>query len=167
MSADVGRLLDLEAIKALKALKARYCRGVDTEDWETFRGVFVASSEFDADAFVARVVKHHTDAQVISIHECFMPEITFTSEDTATGIWAMEDWIDRIWHDDGTRESWRGHGWYHESYRRVDGEWKIAGTRHERIRIDWLDSASLPPLPQRGDPGTTARGGGPSTTPRA
>jgi hypothetical protein len=157
---ELARLVDLEAIKGLKA---RYCRGVDTEDWELFRSVFVGSPEFDAEAFVAKVVKHHTDAEVISVHQCFMPEIEFTGDDTAEGRWAMEDWIDRIWRDDGTRESFNGYGYYFESYRRVEGEWKIAVTRHERLRLDWLDPARLPPFPERGNLPTTARGAGNST----
>ncbi|MDT5245538.1 MAG: hypothetical protein QOD36_2914, partial [Mycobacterium sp.] len=34
---DATRLLEIEAIKQLKA---RYCRFLDTKDWQAWRGVF-------------------------------------------------------------------------------------------------------------------------------
>jgi hypothetical protein len=152
---------DPSDVAAIEALRAGYCHALDREDWTAFRSLFTRSPDFDPDAFVARVVRHHTDAEVVSVHQCFMPQITFTSDSAAEAAWAMEDYIDRIWRDDRTREAFKGYGHYIETYRKVDGSWKIASTRHERIRVDWLDPERLPPFPHRDQPGvTTARGAG-------
>lgn len=152
MGDDVRALLDLEA---LRALKVSYCRTLDAEDWDGFRALFVGGPDFDPDAFVARVVKHHTDAEVVTVHQVFTPQHELTGADSAEGVWPMEDYVDRIWRDNGTREAFRGYGYYVESYRRVDGAWRIAGTRLERLRVDRLDPATLPPFPHRGEPPTS------------
>ncbi len=55
-----------------------------------------------------------------TMHHCHTPEITLTSPVTATGIWAMEDWI--IF---GNGNELHGAGHYHETYEKQDGTWKI------------------------------------------
>ena len=42
---------------------------------------------------------------------------------------------------DGTRVGLQGYGHYREEYTREDGEWRIARTRLERLRVDWLGAA--------------------------
>ena len=99
---------DLEAIRQLRA---RYCRFLDLKDVEGWRGVFTADLVVrldmavstggadpmtappieGADNFVASVMGGLENAA--TVHHCHTPEITLTSPDTATGIWAMEDWI--------------------------------------------------------------------------
>ncbi|EOM77528.1 nuclear transport factor 2 family protein [Rhodococcus rhodnii] len=71
---------------------------------------------------------------VTSAHHGHSPEITFTSETTASGIWAMED---HLWWTDGEIEQTL-HGWghYHEEYRRVDGRWLIGYRNLTRLRVD-------------------------------
>jgi hypothetical protein len=126
---------DLEAIRQLKA---RYCRFLDTKDVEGWRSVFTADVVVrldmavsaggadpmtappveGADNFVAMVLGGLADAA--TVHHCHTPEITLTSPTTATGIWAMEDWI--IF--GGGREL-HGAGHYHETYEKQDGTWRI------------------------------------------
>jgi hypothetical protein len=66
-----------------------------------------------------------------------MPEIEITGDGTARGIWAMFDYVE--WDEqDGERVGLQGYGHYREEYKREDGEWRIARTRLERLRIDWL-----------------------------
>jgi hypothetical protein len=157
MSDPVRELQDIEAIKRLKAA---YFRCVDEEDWEQFRALFADDASFDvetrlfddADSFLAAVVAHHTLAEVRTVHHGHMPEIELTGPDTARGIWAMEDYVDRIWAEDGRREAFRGYGHYHEEYRREDGRWKIASLRLTRIRVDLLPVETLPPFAHRGGP---------------
>jgi hypothetical protein len=55
-----------------------------------------------------------------TMHHCHTPEITLTSATTATGIWAMEDWI--IFADG---HELHGAGHYHETYEKRDGNWQI------------------------------------------
>lgn len=149
---------DLLAIEAVKRLKARYCRHLDDEEWDAFRSLFTDDADFDAegrrftgaDAFVAGVVRHHMLARVRTVHRCHMPEIAVRDEENATGTWAMCDYVDRVWADDGRREAFVGYGHYTETYTAVGDRWRIASMRLTRLRVDSLDPASLPPFPERG-----------------
>jgi SnoaL-like domain len=126
---------DLEAIRQLKA---RYCRFLDAKDVEGWRSVFttdvvvrldmaVSTAGADpktappvegVDNFVPRVMAGLENAA--TMHHCHTPEITLTSATTATGIWAMEDWV--IF---GTGQELHGAGHYRETYEKQDGTWRI------------------------------------------
>ncbi|HEY1440518.1 MAG TPA: nuclear transport factor 2 family protein [Mycobacterium sp.] len=100
-----------DELEAIRQLKARYCRFLDTKDLEGWRGVFttdvvvsldmaVSTGGADpkmapplegVDNFVPMVMGSLENAA--TMHHCHTPEITLTSATTATGIWAMEDWI--------------------------------------------------------------------------
>ena len=138
---DLQWLYDLEAIKQLKA---RYFRAVDTKDWDLFRSVFAddvrvwypSSTEWMEGAdVVAAYVSAAFVTTVVSVHQGYMPEIERTGPDTARGIWPMRDDVQRTQPDGRT---WRllGAGHYHEEYRRVGGQWKIATLRLTRLRVD-------------------------------
>ena len=152
----VQQLLDIEAIKQLKA---RYFRFVDVEDYASLRGLFLDDAEFvvegqpisGGDELVRRIREHHTNAEVRTVHHGHMPEIEITSETTAHGIWAMFDYVDRIWKDDGRREAFQGYGHYEETYRKLDGAWKIASMKLTRIRVDILPQP-IDPFPHRDRP---------------
>lgn len=74
------------------------------------------------------------DIPVTSVHHGHTPEITLTSETTATGVWAMED---RLCFTKGSDSEYlHGYGFYHEEYRQVDGRWLISYGRLERLRVD-------------------------------
>jgi hypothetical protein len=147
------QLLDIEAIKQLKA---RYFRFVDIEDFAAFRQLFTDDADFDvegnlihgAGAFIARVVQHHTNAEVRSVHHGHMPEIELTSATTAQGTWAMVDYVDRIWNDEGRREAFQGYGHYEETYTKDDGAWRISSMKLRRIRVDRLPEP-IGPFPHR------------------
>jgi glyoxylase-like metal-dependent hydrolase (beta-lactamase superfamily II) len=79
-------------LEQLKQLKARYFRGVDTEDWELFGSCFTHDVRTKLpgtgwreglDEILGAVVKHHTDAEVVTAHHGHMPEIELTGEDSA------------------------------------------------------------------------------------
>ena len=136
----------LVAIEEIKQLKARYFRCMDTKDWDGFAQVFTADAVMDMsgerdDALVqgdlvprgatsiAAFVRDAVDA-VQTIHQGYMPEIVPTSSSTATGIWAMEDRIGPA----GSRSRMvHGFGHYHETYEKIDGEWKIKSTTLTRL----------------------------------
>ena len=74
-------------------------------------------------------------------HHGHMPEIEITGDGTARGIWAMFDYVEWDRAAGRTRVGLQGYGHYREEYKREDGEWRIARTRLERLRIDWLGGA--------------------------
>jgi SnoaL-like protein len=134
---DVTTLLEIEAIKQLKA---RYCRFLDTKDWEAWRGVFADDFHSDtspsggkvidgADEFVAFVRK--TLEKQPTVHQVHAPEIELTSATTARGVWALNDVV-RL----APGLNLDGYGHYHETYEKVDGEWLIKSSILTRLRED-------------------------------
>jgi hypothetical protein len=59
------------------------------------------------------------------------PEIELTSATTARGIWALEDVV-RL----APGVNLRGYGHYHESYEKIDGQWRITSSKLTRLRED-------------------------------
>ncbi|MGO8862407.1 MAG: nuclear transport factor 2 family protein [Acidimicrobiales bacterium] len=150
------QLVDLYEIQKLKA---RYFRLMDTKQWDEWRDLFTDDMELylensplpesDAptlvggDALVAYLSASHPDK--LTVHQGHMPEIEFVDRDTATGIWAMFDWVD----DPGRRGAWQGYGHYHERYVRCpDGRWRIASVRLTRLRVN-----AVPPQPSEATTG--------------
>ncbi len=131
----------MDDIRAIEQLKARYFRTMDTKDWDGMRQVFADAVVVDttesgggvvsgADEFMAFLTE--TLADVVTVHHGHTPEIQLTSDTTASGIWAMEDML--RW-PDGTEL--HGFGHYHETYEKVDDEWRIASTTLTRLRMDF------------------------------
>ena len=134
---DATALLEIEAIKQLKA---RYCRLLDTKDWQGWRGLF--SDDFlsdtsqaggkvirGADEFVAFTRKGLRSQA--TVHQVHAPEIELTSATTARGVWALEDVV-RF----GPGVNLRGYGHYTETYEKVDGRWLITSSTLTRLRED-------------------------------
>ena len=115
MDADVARLAD-----------------VFTED------VHVEADGYPFDgppAFVA-AMKVFLDG-VRTVHHGFMPEITITGPDEATGIWAMRDYL--LYPGDGPPVGFVGYGHYRETYARQSSRWRIQRLQLTRIGIDPLE----------------------------
>lgn len=142
----------LSALEEIRRLKARYFRALDTQDWEAFRAVFTDDARIgpiesgypdvllaprpaarapiesaEIDAFIQRVAANSVGR--VTVHHGHQPEIELTGENDATGIWAMEDVL--VWPEDGHRLRGAGHYW--ETYRYVDGEWRISSMRLTRL----------------------------------
>ncbi len=139
----VQRLLDVEAVKTLKA---RYFRTLDTKDWDGFGAVFAVDAVLEVpeadmvvegrDAIVASVSAALEGAR--TVHHGHMPEIQITGPDTAVGTWAMADYVEWASGAGGERVGIQGFGHYREAYVRQDGDWRIARSRLERLRVDPL-----------------------------
>ena len=144
LTQDTAQLLyDIEQIKQTKA---RYFRFLDAKQWADWRTCFTADLQFylrqdtepvasSADEFVAYVSK--LLAGTVTVHHGHMPEIELTSAMTATGIWAMFDWVD--WTKTATPErTFQGYGHYIEEYEKGDdGQWRIKRLRLTRLRVDY------------------------------
>jgi len=146
---SLRRLLDVEEIKQLKA---RYFRSIDRKEWGEFGRVFARDALLEVpDVHMATRGRDEIVAAVSgalvgtrTVHHGHMPEIEVAGDGTARGIWAMFDYVE--WDEqNGTRVGLQGYGHYREEYKREDGEWRIARTRLERLRIDSL--GAIPELP--------------------
>lgn len=136
---DAAALVEIEAIKQLKA---RYCRFLDTKDWVAWRGLFADDFLSDtspaggkviegADEFVAFTRKALEKRSQVTAHQVHAPEIDVTSATTARGIWALEDVVRLL-----PGVNLRGYGHYHETYVKLDGEWKFQSSTLTRLRED-------------------------------
>jgi len=129
----------------LRTLKARYCRYLDEKKWDEFAALFVPDSvlrffdpagaltfscDFDTlDTLVTRLTGS------VSVHQVFSSELELTSADTAHGIWAMEDivFLDPEVASGLSFSTLHGYGHYRETYRKVNGRWRIATLDLTRI----------------------------------
>jgi hypothetical protein len=136
---EVAALLEIESIKQLKA---RYSRYLDTKDWTAWRGIFTDDFVSDtadaggkiitgADEFVAYIRKILGKPSQPTVHQVHAPEIELTSATTAQGVWALEDVV-RL----APGLNLNGYGHYHETYEKVDGQWRIKTLKLTRLRVD-------------------------------
>jgi hypothetical protein len=149
---ETDRLHELLDIEAIKQLKARYFRLMDLKQWDDWGMVFASDCVMEVpEAEMVNTGREEIVANVSgalvgarTCHHGHMPEIEITGPGSARGIWAMFDYVE--WEaQDGTRIGLQGYGHYREEYTREDGEWRIARTRLERLRVDSL--GGLPALP--------------------
>lgn len=147
----------LAAIEEIKSLSARRVRYMDLKQWDLYGSVHThdaySESYGDAPSDQQPVTNGHRNrvvgpaaltqtirnimegpAPITSCHHLHQPEIAFTSNDTANGIWAMED---QLWWENGdTNEYLHGYGHYHERYRKVEGVWLICYRKLTRINVE-------------------------------
>ena len=136
---DAATLLEIESIKKLKA---RYCRLLDTKDWAAWRTLFADDFLSDtseaggrlitgADEFVTFTRKNIGRSSQPTVHQVHAPEIELTSATTARGVWALNDVV-RL----APGLNLNAYGHYHETYEKIDGQWRIKSSKLTRLRED-------------------------------
>ncbi|WP_081286800.1 nuclear transport factor 2 family protein [Mycobacterium colombiense] len=128
----------VDDLDANRQLKARYCRFLDTKDVEAWRSMLTTAVVVELDMTVSTGGADRMTAPPIvgvgnfvpivmasvenaaTMHHCHTPEITLTSPTTATGTWAMEDWV--VF---SSGQELHGAGHYHETYEKQDSTWRI------------------------------------------
>lgn len=128
----------LREIEAIKQLKYRYMRAIDEKLWDQMEACFVpeASCAYSGGkyAFEGRdaILKFLTESMdrptFLSSHRVHHPEIELTSDTTATGTWALDDYVI----DDQHGLTIHGAAFYRDRYVKVGGEWKIRHTGYTR-----------------------------------
>lgn len=150
-AAAVQQLLDLERIRTLKHRYIRYMTLSRWDDLERILAPDVEASYSDGkyvfsgrEALMAFLRGAHDAAttQILGYWHVTMPEIEFRSVDEADGIWAMY----HFYLDKGSMQQLEMFAYYEDSYRRIDGEWKIARTSYRRVMEQTLDRGTLPGL---------------------
>ena len=138
---------ELDAIEKIKKLKARYFRCMDTKDWDGFEAVFADDATMDTTQEAPNIevvtgapeIRQFVEGSVgpvVTVHHGHMPEIEITSPTTASGIWAMQDFLKMPEGSPLGLKSLTGWGHYTETYELVDGEWKIKTLLLTRLRRD-------------------------------
>lgn len=137
MAYTLQQLSDLEDIRTLKH---RYFRGIDTADWALLEPLFTSDVAVDYRGGNYRVRLSGRDNMLdflansfhsgaVAMHHGHMPEITLTGEDTAEGIWYLED----IFINLESRSHTIGSAIYRDWYVRENGTWRIARTEYDRV----------------------------------
>lgn len=135
---------------AICRCKYRYVRGLDTKDWDLVRSTLAPDAtaaysgggySFDSpDAIIAFLEENMGSERLHSAHRVSAPEIEITGPDDATARWALDDVV--LNEDFGVMV--RGAAFYEDTYRRVDGEWRIAHTGYRRLYEELIPLADLP-----------------------
>ena len=144
--------MDLVEIEAIKRLKYKYLRCLDQKLWDELAECFVenATSSYGGGKYSYEgrdaILEFLRDAMgantFLSSHRVHHPEIDFTSETTATGIWALEDVvIDLKW-----EITIRGAAFYEDEYVKEGGVWKIRHTGYERTYEEVQSRKGVPGL---------------------
>jgi hypothetical protein len=150
MSYDkVQELWDMEQIRQTKG---RYFRLLDAKDWTAFRQLFTDDARFDlmgadpiegADAIVAFVSEQLVGTT--TAHNGHMPLVELISPTEARASTIMYDYVE--WPNNpesGERQGIEGYGCYEETYKKVDGTWRIARWRLSYAKMDPLYPQPLP-----------------------
>ena len=127
----------------LTEAKARYCRFLDTKDWQAFGELMTEDFELDLSGTSSQGVFNGRDAALQTIrasietaktaHQVHNPEITLNEQgNEAEVIWAMQDRV--VWPENG--QSLTGYGHYHERWRKENGAWKLAAQCLTRLHME-------------------------------
>lgn len=130
---------ELFEIEQIKQLKARYLRGLDTNDWEVFASSMSEDCtgrynggklSFDTrDDIVAFMREKLSGDKVLTLHQGHQPEIEILDEDNARGSWYLQDMVIHL--EAGVRIY--GSAVYQDDYRKENGKWKICATGYRRV----------------------------------
>jgi hypothetical protein len=141
----------LSDVMDVHRLKARYIRLADSKDWIELRKCFADDfycqvngaprasindpdvyEVHGADEFIANTSKMVAGIQ--AMHQLSLPEIDLTSDTTASGIWALHDYLV------APHCILKGWGHYHDDYVKIGGRWMIKKSVVTRIRVEetWL-----------------------------
>ena len=131
-------MVDLQELEAIKVLKYKYMRCIDQKRWKELESTFAedATSSYGGgkysfegrDAVLTFLVEAMDRDTFLSSHRVHHPEIEFTSDATATGTWALEDYVIDLQHG----ITLHGAAFYNDRYVKRDGEWKIQHTGYQR-----------------------------------
>jgi hypothetical protein len=130
-------LNDLLEIEAIKRLKYKYLRCVDLKLWDEIVDTFTedASVSYDSGRWetqgrdaIVEMLRTGLSSEVLSSHTVHHPEIELTSPTTATGVWALQDFV----FNRRVNSQLHGAAFYDDRYTKVDGEWRISFTGYTR-----------------------------------
>lgn len=131
-------MIDLQQLEQIKTLKYRYFRALDTNNWDLMKECLTEDciARYDSGKYsfdgrndiIAFLDEGMSPAEMITLHQAHHPEIEIIDDTNASGIWYLQDMVINTEY----KFTLRGAGFYHDKYRKIDGEWKICETGYER-----------------------------------
>ncbi len=149
-----ARIKCLEDLEEIKQLKYKYQRCLDTKDWDGLAETFTedATTSYSDGQYNLKGVDEimdflqssplGEDKIFIGVHHVHHPEIKITGETTATGIWAMYNYMANKKQKTGLRIL----GYYRDDYVKINGQWKISFTGYDRILEESWSRKDTPSL---------------------
>ena len=139
---------------AICETKARYCRFLDTKDWERYADVFTEDLVLDTPSGGQAIEGRDAALRMIrgsvesakTAHHVHNPEISFAPDgQSADVIWAMNDRV--IWGEDRIELRGNlghtGYGHYREHYVKcADGKWRIRHVKLTYLIFDIIPKSS-------------------------
>jgi len=144
----------LAIIEDVRHVMARYARYADNHRWQDLADLFTPDATYTPykpdgtpwlrmegrEGIVSNLVSANTPDDTL-IHHLFSYEIDVDSENSASGVWAMEDLIfrpeDAEPPADFPFKTMHGFGHYRGRFVKVDGSWYIAELEQTRLRLDF------------------------------
>jgi SnoaL-like domain len=121
--------------RRIKRLRKAYFHGVDAQDWHAWANLFTEDCTFDSAPpgssplhlgnraeFLSYVQNYLAGGRTIHVGE--LRSLTFTDQDHAVGLWSMNDCVLLA-----NNRSRIGAGYYDDTYRRENGEWRFSSVR--------------------------------------
>jgi SnoaL-like domain len=138
----------IDPIEQVRRGKARYCRFVDTRQWDELAALFVPEptiemldpdgntiAAFSRREEFASVVRNFLDG-ARSSHHLHNAEIDIVSEREITAIWAMEDIVVNPAPRADQPARLHGYGHYHETWVHSAEGWRIARLQLRRTILE-------------------------------
>ncbi|HLY36426.1 MAG TPA: nuclear transport factor 2 family protein [Candidatus Binatia bacterium] len=134
------RIRALEDLEAIKRLKYRYFRCLDLKLWDEMAGCFTPDAtvdygggryRFDGVDAIIRFLRESLarETGALGYHHGHHPEIDLTSDTTARGIWALDNYLFNASRKRGVRIA----AYYRDEYVKRDGEWRIRHTGYTYV----------------------------------
>ena len=130
---------ELKITENVRSVKARYFRFTDSKSWSELATIFckeaslggVEGPSFTGVDNIVELIRRGTD-RVTTVHHGHCHEVWVDSPTQARGVIAFED----LGFSKKTDELvMHGYGHYHETYRKLDGEWLFATIHLRRLRL--------------------------------
>jgi hypothetical protein len=135
-------------VEKIRILKARYCRFLDTKQWDAFSQLLTEDIVIEfydpsgtlqmkvegRDEMVRQIAAYLKNAQ--TVHQVNHHEIELLTSTTAQAIWSVEDILTFSDPAEAPFTVIHGYGYYHERYEKEAEEWRITGFRLDRLKLD-------------------------------
>ena len=146
------RITIIEDTEAIKRLKYRYWRYLDLKEWDELASLFApdasvnyGTGKYEFKGVEAIIQFFRTslgrETGAVTIHQGHHPEIDFTSATTATGTWALYNYMYNVRQNRGIRIG----AYYHDRYVK-QGVWKFQSIGYTHIFHEEWKRDDIPSL---------------------
>jgi SnoaL-like protein len=147
------RITIIEDTEAIKRLKYRYWRHLDLKEWDALATLFAPDAsvnygtgkyEFKGVEAIIRFFRASLGRETgaVTIHQGHHPEIDFSSATTATGTWALYNYMYNVQQNRGIRIG----AYYHDRYVKQGGDWKFQSIGYTHIFHEEWKRDDIPSL---------------------